>query len=242
MLSKLTIKLLCNQKNLGYQTGSSFQGVLMEHIAPPIAEDLHQVHVNPYSQWITGGEDNIFWNITGLNSYAYENIVKPLMDLDIVSLKNKELELPLEGVHLDTMDRHGFIETYLFGDYSRKLDLFFTTPTAFRSKGRYIIMPDIRLLYQSLMNKFEATGDENIFTMDLLENLFACTTISQYNLKSTLYSIEKVKIPAFIGRIQVTINGPKELTRIANLLLRFGEYSGVGLKTAMGMGSYSIRR
>ncbi|MDE7307747.1 MAG: CRISPR system precrRNA processing endoribonuclease RAMP protein Cas6, partial [Lachnospiraceae bacterium] len=64
--------------------------------------------------------------------------------------------------------------------------------------------------------------------------------IVQYQLKSIFYCIGKNKIPAFIGQITVKVNGPQLMVNFANLLFRFGEYSGIGIKTAMGMGNIKL--
>ena len=36
------------------------------------------------------------------------------------------------------------------------------------------------------------------------------------------------------------MTGPQQFVNLMNLLVRIGEYSGVGIKTAMGMGAVEI--
>ena len=60
--------------------------------------------------------------------------------------------------------------------------------------------------------------------------------IVRYDLKSVSFSLEGVRIPAFVGKITIKINGTKTMADFANMLVEFGTYSGVGIKTALGMG------
>ena len=64
------------------------------------------------------------------------------------------------------------------------------------------------------------------------------TSIQQYQLRSTAFSLEGVKIPAYLGTIALRVRGTNTMADFANLLLQFGEYSGVGIKTSLGMGAY----
>lgn len=48
-----------------------------------------------------------------------------------------------------------------------------------------------------------------------------------------------MKIPAFIGEVIINVRGPQQLSNLANMLIEFGTYSGVGIKTGMGMGGIS---
>lgn len=58
----------------------------------------------------------------------------------------------------------------------------------------------------------------------------------RYDLKSTTFSLEGVKIPSFIGKITIKITGTQTMANFAHMLFEFGEYAGVGIKTALGMG------
>lgn len=74
----------------------------------------------------------------------------------------------------------------------------------------------------------------------MLENLISNSTITSYKLQSTYFSVESVKIPSFTGRITIKINKSAHLGNILKLLLSYGEYSGIGIKTALGMGTVKI--
>lgn len=78
------------------------------------------------------------------------------------------------------------------------------TPTAFKKQGKYLFYPDIRCIFQSLMNKYDsAARNEKMVDMDTLEQLTENAQIVRYDLKSVSFSLEGVKIPAFIGKVVV---------------------------------------
>ena len=52
--------------------------------------------------------------------------------------------------------------------------------------------------------------------------------------------MENFRIPAFVGNIRIKIKGTIASKNLINLLLDFGTYSGVGLKTSLGMGGIDI--
>lgn len=71
----------------------------------------------------------------------------------------------------------------------------------------------------------------------MLESLIDNTEIIGYNLRSTVYHLESIKIPSYIGNICIKIHGTQQMAQIVKLLLTFAEYSGTGIKTALGMGA-----
>ena len=75
---------------------------------------------------------------------------------------------------------------------------------------------------------------------DTLESLEEGAEIIRYDLKSVKFPIEKVRIPAFIGKITIKMKGTQTMTNFAHMLFEFGEFSGVGIKTSLGMGCIKI--
>lgn len=244
MLSTLRMELgYKKEKSSFYQKASLFQGVLMEQIDSAYAEKLHQNALRPYSQGIIAGEEKVIWQIKTLNQEAYEQIVTPLLsaDFDSVLLKHNDEKLEILNKSLSVSSYKKIIDTYYLGECPKTVKIQFASPTSFKQNGRYIIFPDIRLIYNSLMNKYDAFAEnETIGTEDVLEQLTKHSEVIRYHLSSTVFHMEGVKIPAFKGSITLRIQGPQPLVNLAHLLFRFGCYSGVGIKTAMGMGAMEI--
>ena len=82
--------------------------------------------------------------------------------------------------------------------------------------------------------------DESMIDEETLEQLCENSRVICYDLKSVPFHLEGIKIPAFIGKITIKLTGTQTLANFAHLLLQFGTYSGIGIKTAIGMGAVKI--
>ena len=82
--------------------------------------------------------------------------------------------------------------------------------------------------------------DESMIDEETLEQLCENSRVMRYDLKSVPFHLEGIKIPAFIGKITIKLTGTQTLANFAHLLLQFGTYSGIGIKTAIGMGAVKI--
>lgn len=241
MLSQLIIQLEDENKVLGYNSGSIFQGLIMELIDHDYGEWLHHLSVNPYSQYIKRTKKDVKWIITTLNQEAYEKIIMPLLEVDQIDLKKKDVKLSIYDRELKKLSRQAFVEKHLFEqEEDNRLTFYFNSPTAFKRDNRYVFLPEISLIFQSLMKKFDATGEDKIFTPELLDEIDRSVYISNYRLKSTLFYLEKTRIPGFTGRLELRSHTNKEVRRILKLLNQFSAYAGVGIKTSMGMGGVSV--
>jgi len=240
MLTNLTLHL---QKeagaSLGYNSSSLFQGTLMEYVSPEYGAALHQTGLKPYAQYIEAGKETLRWHILTMTKEAGEQIIDKVLkaDLSCVHLKHKDLKLPITQKEMKTITYEELLEKEYFGTGSRYAEIKFISPAAFKSKGVYVFHPDIRLIFQSLMNKFDACCDSaSIGSEEVLEHLAENIVVSRYNLRSVQFHMEGIRIPSFLGSVTLRINGPQPLVNLAQLLLAFGEYSGVGIKCAIGMG------
>jgi len=124
-------------------------------------------------------------------------------------------------------------------------DRFFTlrilSPTAFKQSGRYTVLPDKELMLQSLLNKWNLSfpsyplEDEDAFRM-----LSDGIRVSDYNLRTTRFILKDTRIPGFIGNVRFDTHLSPPLLDICKILFTFSEYSGIGIKTALGMGGIQI--
>lgn len=75
---------------------------------------------------------------------------------------------------------------------------------------------------------------------ETLEQLCENAQIVKYDLKSVNFPLESVRIPSFIGKITIKMNGTQTMANFAKMLFEFGTYSGVGIKTSIGMGCIKL--
>lgn len=238
MIAKLELELSCKEE-LAYQMSSLLHGALMELLPEEYAYELHASKLHPYTQHLECRENTWYWIITALNRRAVETILKKaLWDLEQFELKKKQIVVRIVGKNYREMQYSQLIEHFYHEEHGNYLSIHFVSPTAFKQRGKYIFYPDIRCLFQSLMNKYDAAAGENVmFDNDVLVQICENAEIVRYDLKSVKFSLEGIRIPAFIGKVTIKITGTKTMADFANMLVEFGTYSGVGIKTALGMGS-----
>jgi CRISPR-associated endoribonuclease Cas6 len=246
MLAELKMELETEGNPIGYYQSSNLQGVLMEQIDSEFALFLHTQSLNPYSQSITLENGKTVWCVKTLNKNSYQNIIIPLKNdtFNKFTITKKNINVEIVSKELIIKSKKELLEEFYNIPSDKNIKIEFITPTAFKSNGRYVIMPDLRLIFQSLMNKYSASSDNELqmFDEDTLEQLVDYSEISSYRLKSTYFPIEGVKIPSFKGELGIRFHGTDTMARYARMLFEFGQYSGIGIKTSMGMGACRIEK
>lgn len=244
MLSKTTIKLQKPDASINPSSNmaSIFQGILMECLSSETCDWLHQQQRHPYSQYITYDNDYLYWTITTLTKEAYEKIIIPLSENSTSFFsKHHNVEFNVIEIQSTYKGTKNFINEKLLKDYNNIFTIKFITPTSFKSNNMYMNYPSVKWIFQSLMNKHDSNIEDNkTYDKDVLNLLEDNLYISQYNLRSTLYYIEGAKIPSFTGTIKLRSKCNQSINNLINYLLCYGEYSGIGIKSAMGMGAVKI--
>ncbi|OLR64019.1 CRISPR-associated endoribonuclease Cas6 [Anaerostipes sp. 992a] len=244
MLAKLELQIEYDYKEkLSYQISSVMHGILMEYVSSDYGDKLHLNGTKPFHQYVSQISENGFlWTICTLNQEAKENIIDSLIIQNHFLMKHKNLELTVKNRELTVISYDKLIEKYYFQQQHRDITIQFVTPTAFKSQGKYVFIPNIKLLLQSLMIKYDAFSDEtNVGGQEVLEHFEQYAFIKKYHLRSVRYSLEGVWISGFLGEITIRINGPEPLVNLAHMLIRFGEYSGIGIKCSLGMGTMIVK-
>ena len=241
MLARLDIEL--ENDEINYKMSSNLQGVIYENIEPEYVEEMHSNRLHPYSQYLTKENGKSVWHIAAVTGEAYKNIIIPLQDdsFNEIKMKNGKCSSRIIKKSLITESNDELMREFSENKGERYIDIEFLTPASFRQNNRNIIFPDLRLIYQSLMNKYSMSSDSiDMFDEDTLNQLVCNSEIVRYNLHSMNFPMEGVWIPGFCGKISIKFHGTDTMCRYIRLLCRFGEYSGVGIKTAMGMGAMKI--
>ncbi len=240
MPARLEIELKCDAR-ISQTMASLFHGALMELIPTDYAEQLHLSQLHPYSQHLELRNDKWYWVVSGLNERAEQIILDDALgNRESVFIRDKEMQVCLAGRKRRQISYEELAGYFYREKAERQLHLRFVSPAAFKRAGQYLFYPDIRCIYQSLMNRYSAAAQENMLDEDALEQLTQSTRIVSYQLKSVNFHLEGVRIPSFVGEITIRIGGTQTMANFARILFEFGTYSGVGIKTALGMGAYQI--
>ncbi len=239
MLTQAEIELtLPAGQILNQSMGSILQGALMEIVSPTWAEAMHAQKVRPYSQYAAMVEGKPCWRIQTLTDEALEEILVPLMKQPSLTLKQRGSEVGLSHFRIVKQETFEAIEEkYWTGGRIHHIDLNFLTSTSIKSQGQYAIFPDPRLVFVSLVNKWNLFSQgSTIEEENLFDHLASQMDISGYKLHMHPFSLEGRRIRAFRGSVQYGFFKNPAAASLAATLVSFADYAGVGIKTALGMG------
>lgn len=227
-----------------FSLGPMLQSVLMEHVDDDYAAQLHASTFNPYSQYCCVGDDGeLVWRVSALTDEAAERLIGPASKIDSFTLRNVNETFAVKRRQVDSFGTDHLLGI-LKGEAGPSFRVRFATPTAFKSKGRYTIMPDVRLIFQNLLMHYnQAYAGDSEIDSEMLEYLTERVSITSYNLRSRYFprTMDRSdKIPAFAGTVTLRAHGPQSLQGLVAMLLTFGEAAGVGVKTSMGMGGMQL--
>ena len=153
-----------------------------------------------------------------------------------------QLHVRIIDKKLTAVSREALLQSVGRHEKWNHFSLHYETPTSFKSNGRYAFMPDFRLIYQNLMNKYNyiyfGRKEDNT---ELLEQMVNATYVTQCDIHSERFPLEGKKIAGCVGSLEVRINGDEKIQQMIRLLLVFGEYSGLGIKCSIGMGKIKIK-
>lgn len=242
MLSKIQISFDKSNEDISFRAGSVFHGALMQLLDSEYANILHQNTIKPYSQNVIYTSDKILWNVNTLTEEAKEKITDVLMGekFNSLHLSHKDITLNVcdKKIISQTTYDELFKKIYIDNQYENYSSYKFFTPTAFKSNGRYINMPNVHLIFNSIISKYDACASSIELKDDSLMNeIDEYVNITNYNLRSSYYALEGVKIPSFLGEITVASYRNEQFRKLISMMLEFSTYSGIGIKTALGMGA-----
>lgn len=242
MLTKLQITFEKPNDDFSFHSGSLFHGALMQTVDRDFATEMHGESIRPYSQNVTYNADKIFWTVCTLTEKAKAEMTDLLLDDNFQSLclehKNVTLKVADKKIISQITYDDLFKKVYLENNYQNYETYRFYTPTAFKSDGCYINLPNVYLIFNSILTKYDAfSSTTELRDEKLLSEICNRVNISSYQLHSSSFGLEGVKIPSFVGECTFSVHGDERLKKLVSMLLEFSAYSGIGIKTALGMGA-----
>lgn len=240
------IKLNCSvEGKVENHLGTYFHGWLMQQLQPELVDELHSMKTNPFAIYVERRHDRLQFVVSLLNAEVIE-IFSPILlssKLTVITLEaSRQKIFPIHNREISDLSEKDLADIFYRESARNTFDISFITPIAFKSGGDYVFFPDLRLFYQSLMRKYSYTfeRDEKV-DPEMLERLCESTQIVSYHIMSSYYKVHQSFIPGFKGTIRIRCRGNQTLMNFLEMLLKFGEYSGVGIKTGMGMGALQLK-
>ena len=120
----------------------------------------------------------------------------------------------------------------------RGAELSCRTTMSFRQEGQYVLWPQLPLIWQSLLNRWNAFSPQiKLEEQQLADSLAGFSRITKYQLRSQAYALEGQNLYGFYGSMRLRFFGNDMTNRVLGLLMAFAPFAGIGIKTALGMGA-----
>lgn len=245
MLNRIEL-LLSTEDKIHVNMGSVFHGWIMEQVEREYGDRLHAATLKPFSQYLKYDRQNgqYILCLQTLNAEAKEKIIEPIKDKKEIQLKEKSITARIETVKIWPETSYNALteKYYLNVKPERYITIDLQTTTSFSVAKRYLNYPSIFHIYQSLVNRWNAFSTTIKLTDDaVLKHLTNYTHLSDYRLQTQIYTVGTGKIKGFSGTMTLCTKGPETMVNLANLLFAFSNYSGIGIKTALGMGGTNAK-
>ncbi len=219
--------------------GYRLYSALLEETPQSFGLEAHSGGITPVSQFLKLERGGLLsWNVALLGQNAEGSLYDTLETL-------RELRLEKDGVSFavvkNSISRIPSAEALLdaAAQQSGMHQLYFRTSTAFRSRGQYLNLPTTRLIVQSLIKKWNGCvsecpiDDENGEGMEAIAAGLRCRS---FQIRNQMFYLKGNSVPGFVGEITLENRLSGFHRQLADALLIFSEYAGIGIKTTLGMG------
>lgn len=203
---------------------------------------VHRDQISPVSQYLTEQDGGVLWTVNLLGEACEQALIPALEGTDFFTLDKEGLTLTVADWEKNTVaDTETLLALAEKGPRTRRLE--FLTPTAFKSRGAYQNLPTTRLIIQNLMKQWNGTitdcpiEDEDGQGMEALADGLVCR---DFRLHSRDYWLKGRPIHGFRGELTLENHLEGFHRQLAEALLLFSGFSGVGIKTTLGMGGVRL--
>ena len=226
---------------LSPEWGYRLYAALLEQGTARFAERVHADQITPISQFLTGGKNPV-WTVSLLGESCEEELIPVLERLDRLTLEREGVQLRISGKECSRIADVEELFRLARRD-SEECRLHIVTPAAFKQRGQYQILPTPELVIGNLVRKWngcitecpiEDTDGEGVAALG------AGLRWKWFDLHSGTYRLKGNAIPGFVGELVVEHRMSGFHGQLADALLLFSGYSGLGIKTALGMGGVKV--
>ena len=246
MIKQYKIKLMPeNEDILSVLSGYYLYGILTNLIEPNYVAILHNNGFSPISQYMQTDRNgnSIDWIVNLLNREAADQISPILESHSYYHVNSCNCTLMVKDVTMSVIPSdHILIERARSLPDVAKPTLEFISSTSFKSNGEYLLFPSVEHIIRNLVNRWNNYSLSYIINdEDAILALLRSIKIAGYRLHSCYYRMKGTKIPGFIGEVRLSTKMSLPIAELFKILLCFSEYSGIGIKTSLGMGATKIR-
>ncbi len=231
--TEITYSVPCLKDNIS-ALGVKLHGAVMGLIPSGFADELHKNSVQPFSMYCLYDEksEKAIVRVYALSDKA-RIINNALSDTDEIKIYG--ISSPIKKINSVSREIDINEEADKIKD---KVRLNILTPAIYRSGGRSFCTPELTRFFRSTAEKFTLfTGEGDT---DYLCGLISKIHLTDYSLSGKSYNISGNIYNGMTGFVDIPITKKDADKEFFKKLLVFSQYSGIGAKTAMGMGGVKI--
>ncbi|GAB0234389.1 hypothetical protein JPSP10_22760 [Staphylococcus pseudintermedius] len=217
MINKITVELDLPDSIRFQYLGSILHGVLMDYLPNDIADQLHhEFAYSPLKQRIYHKNKKVIWEIVCMSDRLFNEIAELFTSKNRLFLKYYQVYIEIYSFNIEKVNVQNIMNQLLeTEELNRYVRINIQTPMSFKYQSNYMIFPEVKRFFRSIMIQFDAFFEEyKMYDKETLDFLEKNINIVDYKLKSTRFNLEKVKIPSFTGEIVFKIKGPLPLSLI----------------------------
>lgn len=219
-------------------------GALIKSMNTEFAELLHSQNTSPIAQSLVkdSTKGKALWILNLFGENAIKEVGSVLESCEQFYISPHKLLVKVD--HIDSLDKilwSDIICQAHEANQKKYWKMHFNTTTSFKSNNEYMIFPTSVHIINSLINKWNNLSPEYIIEDEYVANALAkgCR-ITSYHARSNIFTMKGTVIPGFEGYVDITPKLSVPLLEIFKLLMIFSNYSGLGIKTSLGMGNVTV--
>jgi CRISPR-associated endoribonuclease Cas6 len=127
---------------------------------------------------------------------------------------------------------------------TKRFDLTFATPTAFAQNRVHLPLPVPSLMFRSWLERWNHFAPVYLGGDELVEYLAGAIALSHHKIQTRRFTVHQGRVTGFTGdaTLQILSYADPLLANVANLLIRYAQFVGTGMKTRLGMGQTLIKK
>lgn len=221
--------------------GSLMHGILNGILPPPWPDFLHSDTDRCLCQFVEPmGDHSATWHICVTDDGLASAIANVLSQTDTLYCRHFSGELRITGRNgLQTGIKELLDKASSCPSAAVRLSA--VSPISHKSHGSFITLPSIECIGSSVIRKASSflpayiLPEEDVF----MQMLSACR-VGRYDLHSATYQLEGHYVPSWQGWLQIVLPADAQLHSLACAVFHLAEYTGIGIKTSLGMGGCKV--
>lgn len=211
-----------------------FHGAAMQFISPHNAQLLHNGKSHPISLYTTVNENIITLNAFSLTDEMY----------DFVDYFDKCTAIEIFGATKPAVKIHSEIKDVSFPEYLKSVTgdivkLNFVTPAMFKQNHKPCYIPCPERYFSSVIAKLNEFENASIKSVDFIL-AWNSSRVIDYNLTSEKFNVTGLMLKGMLGNITIMPPIKSDQLQLLKTVLAYAQFSGVGAKTAQGMGGFKV--